>query len=237
MTTAIVSGFTPRQARGCSRVLAYAELKDAADSPVRTYSEGTKLRLAFAVVAELRPTALLLDEAMTVGDLSFQHKPAARCGRRGGWRGGPAGHRRPRAGGGGVRSAAWLEQDASTAAARLRRSSLVRAATMDETARRTPGEQDDGGGVPGGARRLGSQEATIEDVVLYTARGSGPCAAMRPARDSSSGGRSGAGGPPAAPVVAVVIRRRWYDLLLGDNRARRREAHSFRRSSARCACA
>ena len=41
---------------------------------MRTYSEGMKLRLAFGVVAQLEPEALLIDEVLAVGDLRFQEK-------------------------------------------------------------------------------------------------------------------------------------------------------------------
>lgn len=75
ITTAVVSGFSPAAARQLvPEILEYAELGDAADEPVRTYSEGMKLRLAFAVVAQTRPTAMILDEVMAVGDIAFQLK-------------------------------------------------------------------------------------------------------------------------------------------------------------------
>jgi len=45
---------------------------------MRTYSDGMKLRLAFGVVAQLQPNALILDEVLAVGDLGFQAKCAAR---------------------------------------------------------------------------------------------------------------------------------------------------------------
>ncbi len=79
ITTAIVSGFSPRDARALvPAILEYSELGDAADEPVRTYSEGMKLRLAFAVVAQTRPAAMILDEVMAVGDIAFQLKSRAR---------------------------------------------------------------------------------------------------------------------------------------------------------------
>ncbi len=54
--------------------LAFAELEGFADAPVRSYSDGMKLRLAFGVVAQLKPDLLLLDEVIAVGDLRFQEK-------------------------------------------------------------------------------------------------------------------------------------------------------------------
>jgi len=74
-TAALVSGMTRRQARAVlPEVLEFAELEGFVDSPVRTYSEGMKLRLAFGVVATRRPAVLLLDEILAVGDLSFREK-------------------------------------------------------------------------------------------------------------------------------------------------------------------
>jgi lipopolysaccharide transport system ATP-binding protein len=75
VTAAIVSGIPPAQARArIPAVLEFAELEPFADAPVRTYSEGMKLRLAFGVVAQLEPDLLLLDEVIAVGDLRFQRK-------------------------------------------------------------------------------------------------------------------------------------------------------------------
>jgi lipopolysaccharide transport system ATP-binding protein len=55
-------------------VLEFAELEDWGDAPMRVYSEGMKLRLAFGVVAQLEPEVLLIDEVLAVGDLAFQRK-------------------------------------------------------------------------------------------------------------------------------------------------------------------
>lgn len=75
-TTAVVAGLRRAQARAVlPRALEFAELERFADAPVRTYSDGMKLRLAFGVLAQLHPQALLVDEVIAVGDLRFQ----ARC--------------------------------------------------------------------------------------------------------------------------------------------------------------
>ena len=75
MTTAVIAGFRRAEARRLvPAMLEFAELEPFADAPVRTYSEGMKLRLAFGVVAQLRPQVLLLDEVIAVGDLRFQAK-------------------------------------------------------------------------------------------------------------------------------------------------------------------
>ena len=57
-----------------ARVIAFAELEDAIDTPLRYYSSGMMARLAFAVAAHLEPDVLLVDEALAVGDLAFQRK-------------------------------------------------------------------------------------------------------------------------------------------------------------------
>jgi lipopolysaccharide transport system ATP-binding protein len=74
-TAALMAGLAPRAARAAlSPALRFAELEDFADAPLRTYSDGMRLRLAFGVVAQLTPQALLLDEVLAVGDLRFQRK-------------------------------------------------------------------------------------------------------------------------------------------------------------------
>lgn len=52
----------------------FAEIGQYFDEPVRTYSTGMKIRLAFAVATALRPETLIVDEALSVGDAYFQHK-------------------------------------------------------------------------------------------------------------------------------------------------------------------
>lgn len=55
-------------------IVAYAELGEAIDRPVKTYSSGMFSRLAFAVGMALEPDILLLDEVLAVGDEAFQRK-------------------------------------------------------------------------------------------------------------------------------------------------------------------
>jgi energy-coupling factor transporter ATP-binding protein EcfA2 len=59
-------------------IVAFAELEEFIDLPVRTYSSGMYMRLGFAVAAHLQADILLLDEVFAVGDQEFQRKCFAR---------------------------------------------------------------------------------------------------------------------------------------------------------------
>ena len=55
-------------------IVAFAEIEKFIDTPVKRYSSGMYVRLAFAVAAHLEPEVLLVDEVLAVGDASFQKK-------------------------------------------------------------------------------------------------------------------------------------------------------------------
>ena len=67
MTDAEIEQSTPN-------ILAFAELGDFIDFPVRTYSSGMQLRLGFAIAAHVPNDVLLIDEVLAVGDQRFQRK-------------------------------------------------------------------------------------------------------------------------------------------------------------------
>lgn len=56
------------------QIEAFADIGDYLDQPVRVYSSGMQMRLAFSVATAKRPDVLIVDEALSVGDAYFQHK-------------------------------------------------------------------------------------------------------------------------------------------------------------------
>jgi lipopolysaccharide transport system ATP-binding protein len=75
VTAAMIAGMRGRKARATvPAILDFAEIEEFGDAPVWTYSDGMRLRLAFGVIAQLRPSTLVLDEVIAVGDLRFQAK-------------------------------------------------------------------------------------------------------------------------------------------------------------------
>jgi len=55
-------------------IIEFSELKDAVHRPLKTYSTGMTVRLAFAVAITIEPEILVIDEALSVGDIHFQKK-------------------------------------------------------------------------------------------------------------------------------------------------------------------
>lgn len=75
ITGGILSGFTRREAKERQQeVIAFAELEEFIDQPVRTYSSGMYLRLAFSTAIHCDPDVLVVDEVLAVGDSRFQKK-------------------------------------------------------------------------------------------------------------------------------------------------------------------
>src|SRR5712692_1633409 len=67
-------------ARKFDDIVGFAEVEKFIDTPVKHYSSGMYMRLAFAVAAHLQPEILLVDEVLAVGDIEFQKKCMGRMG-------------------------------------------------------------------------------------------------------------------------------------------------------------
>lgn len=71
----LLLGYTKKQIKEKEgRILEFAEIGDFIDAPVKQYSSGMFMRLAFAVAIEVDPDILLVDEILSVGDMGFQEK-------------------------------------------------------------------------------------------------------------------------------------------------------------------
>ena len=66
--------------RKFDEIVAFAEIEKFMDTPVKRYSSGMYVRLAFAVAAHLEPEILLVDEVLAVGDIAFQKKCLGKMG-------------------------------------------------------------------------------------------------------------------------------------------------------------
>jgi ABC-type polysaccharide/polyol phosphate transport system ATPase subunit len=72
---AVLLGLSIREARErLDDIVAFAELEEFIEEPMRTYSYGMYLRLGFSVAVHVRPEILLVDEVLAVGDAEFQAK-------------------------------------------------------------------------------------------------------------------------------------------------------------------
>jgi lipopolysaccharide transport system ATP-binding protein len=70
-----ILGMTRAEIQGkFDEIIAFAEIERFIDTPVKRYSSGMYVRLAFAVAAHLEPEILIVDEVLAVGDVSFQRK-------------------------------------------------------------------------------------------------------------------------------------------------------------------
>ena len=76
-----ILGMTKKEIdRKFDEIVAFAEVERFVDTPVKHYSSGMYLRLAFAVAAHLEPEILLVDEVLAVGDVAFQRKCIGKMG-------------------------------------------------------------------------------------------------------------------------------------------------------------
>lgn len=75
VTVGILNGLSKAEIKAREQdIIAFAEMEEFIDLPVRTYSSGMYLRLAFAAATEFDPAILVLDEVLAVGDERFQKK-------------------------------------------------------------------------------------------------------------------------------------------------------------------
>jgi len=72
---AAILGFTRQEiSKKYDHIVAFSELQDFIEAPMRTYSSGMWARLGFAVATDVQPDVLILDEILAVGDETFQRK-------------------------------------------------------------------------------------------------------------------------------------------------------------------
>jgi lipopolysaccharide transport system ATP-binding protein len=75
---AALLGLTRAEIEKIDDIISFADIGHFIDSPVRAYSSGMLVRLAFAIQAQIEPEILIVDEALAVGDARFQAKCFAR---------------------------------------------------------------------------------------------------------------------------------------------------------------
>ena len=210
LTAALVDGWSLDEARALlPRVAEFAELEEEFDAPVRTYSDGMRVRLAFAVVAQAQPEVLLVDEVISVGDLAFQSRCADRI-------------RDMRARGTTLvlashdlelvqrecEVALWLDQGEP----RLLGSAedvvaAYREATHERVLAQTPAPSaDTQGHLELGRDRVGTQELTLDRVVRGSGGGSAGVVALGDALTITLG-LTNHGPPVTDPIVQVKISR------------------------------
>jgi lipopolysaccharide transport system ATP-binding protein len=211
LTTGLAAGLSAARVRALMpEIIAFAELEGFEDAPLRTYSDGMRLRLAFGVIAQLQPDALLLDEIIAVGDLRFQQKCLEyvrdRCAQ--GTAVLFASHSLDQVARE-CRRAVWLEAGGIRAIGEAEAVvSEYREAMHSETLDRTPAAASASGLLELRRNRFGSQEATIEEVQLRDGLG-------RPLDEVTSGRpleialtiHAPPERPVRTPIVSVTISR------------------------------
>jgi lipopolysaccharide transport system ATP-binding protein len=76
-----ILGMTRREiVRKYDEIVAFAQIEEFMDTPVKHYSSGMRVRLAFSVAAHLEPEILFIDEVLAVGDAAFQQKCLGKMG-------------------------------------------------------------------------------------------------------------------------------------------------------------
>ncbi|MGI9263384.1 MAG: ABC transporter ATP-binding protein [Gammaproteobacteria bacterium] len=79
LISGVIAGLSKKQVlEKMTDIVRFAELEAFVDSPLRTYSTGMQMRLAFSVVVHADPKILLVDEVLSVGDIAFQQKCVSR---------------------------------------------------------------------------------------------------------------------------------------------------------------
>jgi lipopolysaccharide transport system ATP-binding protein len=79
LVSSVISGMTVRETKQkFDSIVEFAELSRFIDSPLRTYSSGMQMRLAFSIAIHSTPDIMLIDEVLAVGDIPFQQKCLAR---------------------------------------------------------------------------------------------------------------------------------------------------------------
>jgi lipopolysaccharide transport system ATP-binding protein len=79
MMRGIIMGMTPKQINSrIDDIAGFTDLGEYLNMPIRTYSSGMQMRLAFAVSTSVDADVLLMDEWLSVGDAEFQSKAAER---------------------------------------------------------------------------------------------------------------------------------------------------------------
>ena len=71
-----------RNRRKLDQIIAFSECGEFIDTPVKRYSSGMYVKLAFSVAAHLDSEIMIMDEVLAVGDMKFQQKCLGRMGKR-----------------------------------------------------------------------------------------------------------------------------------------------------------